>query len=184
MDAGGGVRRLQIPLRDMRVLSVDPALRKTGYAILEETPPKTYRALAYGVIHNQSKLRQSMCLVAIRQALSDVIGKYSPDCCAIEATIYVQSMRTAITLGSVRGAVLLAAAEAGLAITEYAPRRVKQAVVGRGGADKQQVAFMVRALLDLEETPPLDAADAMAIGMAHLYARDPMRAVPPTSKDL
>ena len=73
------------------------------------------------------------------------------------------------------GAALLPAAEAGLSIHEYAPKRVKQAVVGRGAADKQQVAFMMRALLNLTETPPPDAADALAIGMAHLYANDPLR---------
>lgn len=168
----------------MRVLSIDPALRKTGYAIVEECPGKTYRALSYGVIHNQAKLRQSMCLVSIRETLAAVIERYQPECCAIEATIYVQSLRTAITLGAARGAALLAAAEAGLAITEYAPRRVKQAVVGRGGADKQQVAYMMRALLGLTETPVPDAADALAIGMAHLYAQDPMRALRPASSDL
>lgn len=105
----------------MRVLSIDPALRKTGYAILEERPQQTYRTLGYGVIQNQARLRQSLCLVQIRETLSGVIAKHHPDCCAIEATIYVQSFKTAITLGAARGAALLAAAEAGLSITEYAP---------------------------------------------------------------
>ncbi len=168
----------------MRVLSIDPALRKTGYAIVEETAPKSYRAVSYGIIHNKASLRQSRCLVGIRDALSEVIAKHAPDCCAIEATIYVQSFKTAITLGAARGAALLAAAEAGLAITEYAPRRVKQAVVGKGGADKQQVAYMMRALLGLTETPSPDAADALAIGLAHLYASDPLRAVKPASQDV
>ena len=168
----------------MRVLSIDPALRKTGYAVIEETSPKTYRALSYGVIQNQPKVRHSMCLVAIRAALAEVIAKHQPDCCAIEAIIYVQSHATAIIMGAARGAALLAAAEAGLAITEYAPRRVKQAIVGNGAADKQQVAFMMRALLGLTETPSPDAADALAIGLAHLYASDPMRAIKPASCEL
>ncbi len=168
----------------MRVLSIDPALRKTGYAILEETSPKTYRSICYGVIQNKPKVRHSMCLVAIREALVEVIEKFQPDCCAIEAIIYVQSHATAIIMGAARGASLLAAAEAGLMITEYAPRRVKQAVVGRGDADKAQVAYMVRALLGLTETPPPDAADALAIGLAHLYASDPTRAIKPASNDL
>ena len=159
----------------MRVLSIDPALRKTGYAVLEETAPKTYRVLTYGIIHNRPKVLQSRCLVAIRATLVDLIAKYQPTCCSIESTIYVQSFRTAIVLGAARGAALVAAAEAGLPIHEYAPRRVKQAVVGKGGADKQQVAFMVRALLGLTETPSPDAADALAIGLAHLYAHDPLR---------
>ena len=80
------------------------------------------------------------------------------------AVIYVQSHKTAIALGAARGAAILAAAERGLPIFEYAPKRIKQATVGRGGADKSQVAFMVRALLGLTETPGPDAADALAIG--------------------
>ena len=87
----------------------------------------------------------------------------------------MQSYKTAITLGAARGAAILAAAEHGMEVFEYAPRRVKQAVVGNGGAAKQQVAFMMRALLGLTETPDPDAADALAIGMAHCYARDPNR---------
>src|SRR5690606_36968800 len=125
-----------------------------------------YRALTYGVICNHRNLRQSGCLVAIREQIVDLIHKHAPDVCAVEGIIYVQSYKTAITMGAARGAAILAAAEHGLEIYEYAPRRVKQAVVGRGGADKQQVAFMMRALLDLTETPEADAADALAIGMA------------------
>ena len=143
----------------MRVLAIDPALRNTGFAVIEQAlapagKPK-YRALAYGVIKNHRDLRQSGCLVAIREQIVAVIREYSPDVCAVEGIIYVQSYKTAITMG--------------------APRRVKQAVVGKGGAAKQQVAFMMRALLGLTETPDADAADALAIGMAHCYSRDPNR---------
>ncbi len=163
----------------MRVLAIDPALRNTGFAVIEPVPtpagkPK-YRALAYGVIRNHRNLRQSGCLVAIREQIVEVIRTHSPGVCAVEGVIYVQSYKTAITMGAARGAAILAAAEHGLEIYEYAPRRVKQAVVGKGGAAKQQVAFMMRALLDLTETPEADAADALAIGMAHCYARDPNR---------
>ncbi len=163
----------------MRVLSIDPALRKTGYAILEQILEKgrkpRYKALTYGVISNRRSLRQSSCLVAIREQLNDVIRDHRPEVCAVEGVIFVQSFKTAITMGAARGAALIAAAEHGLEIYEYAPRRVKQAVVGRGAADKQQVAFMIRALLQLTETPASDAADALAIGMAHLYETDPTR---------
>ena len=90
----------------------------------------------------------------------------------------MQSHRTAITLGAARGAAILAAAERGLPVYEYSPREVKQAVVGRGGADKTQVAFMVRALLGLTETPSPDAADAIAIGLTHLREENsPLRKV-------
>ena len=157
----------------MRVLSIDPALRNTGFAMLEkplgERDPK---ALAYGVITNKKSLRQSGCLVAIREQLADVIAKYKPEVCAVESVIYVQSYKTAITLGAARGAALIAAAEAGLQIFEHPPKRVKQAAVGKGAADKQQVAFMIRSLLGLTETPPSDAADALAIGLTHINASD------------
>jgi crossover junction endodeoxyribonuclease RuvC len=163
----------------VRVLAIDPALRNTGFAVIEQSLTSTgkskYAALAYGVIQNRKDLRQSGCLVAIREQIKDVIGLHSPDVCAVEGIIYVQSYKTAITMGAARGAAILAVAEHGLEIFEYAPRRVKQAVVGRGGADKQQVAFMMRALLGLTETPQSDAADALAIGLAHCYARDPNR---------
>ena len=79
-------------------------------------------------------------------------------------------------MGAARAATLIASAEAGLPIYEYAPRKVKQVVTGNGSADKQQVAFMVRALLGLNETPPHDAADALAIAIAHLTSSDPLKA--------
>ena len=88
----------------------------------------------------------------------------------------MQSHRTAIAMGSARGAVVLAAARHGLPIMEYPPSCVKLATVGRGGARKEQVAFMMRALLQLTETPAPDAADALAIGYSHLVSTDPLRA--------
>ena len=155
-----------------RVLAIDPALRNTGWAIVERQGKKN-AALAWGVIRNPAKLLPSSCLVEIARTFREVIARYQPNVCAIEATIYVQNFQTAITLGAARGAALVAAAESGLEIYEYPPRRVKQAVVGRGNADKSQVAFMVRALLGLAETPPHDASDALAIGITHLEGSDP-----------
>lgn len=159
-----------------RVLSIDPALRNTGYAIVEQVG-RDVRLITYGVIQNAPKLLLSGCLVAIREQLSDVIRQHSPTVCAIESTIYVQSFKTAITLGTARGACLIAAAEHGLAIYEYAPREIKQAAVGKGAAQKAQVAFMIRSQLRLRETPPPDAADAIAVGLAHFQAADAGRAL-------
>lgn len=154
-----------------RVLSIDPALRNTGWAIIEKRG-RDLRALAFGVITNPPKLLHSGCLVAIREQLNDVIREHRPTVCAIESTIYVQSFKTAIVLGTARAACLIAAAEHGLAIYEYAPREVKQAAVGRGAAQKDQVAFMIRAMLQLRETPPADAADALAVGITHFQNAD------------
>ncbi|HCN31118.1 MAG TPA: crossover junction endodeoxyribonuclease RuvC [Verrucomicrobiales bacterium] len=154
------------PAASARLLALDPALRNTGWAVLEKNG-RDLRALAWGVISNPPKLLHSGCLVAIREQLSDVIRVHQPAVCAIETTIFVQSYKTAIVLGTARAACLIAAAEHGLPIYEYAPREVKQAAVGRGAAQKDQVAFMIRSMLRLRETPPADAADALAVGIAH-----------------
>lgn len=152
-----------------RILGIDPSLRGTGYAVLEGNV-RSSRCLHYGVVKNPPKLPVSQCLREIYQTLEALITKYQPTAMAIEATIFVQSYQTAIVLGAARGAALLAAAQHTLPIYEYAPRKIKLAVVGRGGAQKDQVAFMVRALTGLTETPPPDAADAIAIAITHYQA--------------
>lgn len=159
-----------------RVLAIDPALRKTGWAVVENTEGQP-RALAWGVIHNKPNLLPSGCLVAIREGLQDVIRQHAPTVCAIESTIFVQSFKTAIVLGTARGACLLAAAEHGIPIYEYAPREIKQAAVGRGAAQKEQVAFMIRAQLRLRETPEADAADALATAITHFQSSAAARAL-------
>lgn len=159
----------------MRVLAIDPAVRNTGYAVLEGDPRKP-TVLGYDVITIPSKLIQSAALAAVRTHLVSLIQKFQPDEVAVEGIIYVQSHRTAITMGAARAAALIAAADHALPVYEYSPKKVKMAVVGNGNADKSQVAFMVRALLGLAETPPPDAADALAIAMAHLQASDPLKA--------
>lgn len=150
-----------------RVLAIDPSLRCTGYAVLDRGPRHPV-PLVYGTIPNAASVPATRCLRAIHDTLATLIATHRPACVAIESVIYVQNYRTAILLGSARGVALLAAAQHDLPVFEYAPRLVKQAVVGRGGAQKEQVAFMVRALLGLRETPAADAADALAIGLTHL----------------
>jgi crossover junction endodeoxyribonuclease RuvC len=159
-----------------RLLAIDPALRNTGWAVLEKAD-RNLRALAWGVISNPPKLLPSGCLVAIREQLADVIRTHSPSACAIESTIYVQSYKTAIVLGTARAACLIAAAEHGLPVYEYSPSEVKQAAVGRGAARKDQVAFMIRSLLRLRETPAADAADALAVGIAHFQSSEAHTAI-------
>ncbi len=159
----------------MRVISIDPAIRNTGYAVLEGDH-RDARALEYGTLSLPAKAPQSACLLAVHRHVAELIERWRPQELAIEAIIYVQSHRTAIAMGSARAATVLAAAEAGLPVVEYPPSCVKLATVGRGGAAKGQVAFMARALLHLDETPAPDAADALAVGLAHLAAGDPLRA--------
>ena len=155
----------------MRILAIDPAIRNTGYAVVEGDYRRA-RALDYGTLTIPRSVSQSGCLLAIKQHLGNLIDKWNPDEMAVERIIYVQSHQTAITMGAAKAA----AAEAGLRIMEYSPKSVKLSVVGRGAAQKTQVAFMVRALLELRETPESDAADALAIGLTHLFSADPLKA--------
>jgi crossover junction endodeoxyribonuclease RuvC len=158
----------------VRLLALDPALRNSGYAILQKEGSKL-GAIAYGVIRNKAQLSMPGCLLEIHRQIDELIRLHSPEECAVEGLIYVQNLRTAMTLGAARGSALLAAAQHGMPIYEYPPRRVKQAIVGHGAAQKSQVGFMVRSLLGLNETPEADAADALAIGLTHFQmSRSPI----------
>ena len=148
------------------IFGLDPSLRSTGYGIIR-AEGRELRVLAYGEIKNAAKLTPSRCLEAIHREISALLARHKCDAAAVEGVIFVQSVQTAVVLGSARGAALLAMAQAGLPIYEYAPKRVKAAATGRGGAQKAQVAFMMRALLGLTENPPPDAADALAIAITH-----------------
>src|SRR5205809_6801918 len=166
--------RVILRLTIMRVLAIDASLRNTGVAIVDANNGKP-RSIYSGTIHNASSMRSSSCLVAIRDRLVELIREHEPDCCALESVIYVQSHKTAILLGAARGAAILAAAENRLPVFEYSPRRIKQATVGRGEAGKDQVAFMVPALLGLTETPDAHPADALAIGLTHHRSQEAAR---------
>src|SRR3989440_1849632 len=167
----------------MRVLAIDASLRNTGVAIVDANNGKP-QSVYFGTIHNKSAMRPSSCLVCIRDRLAELIHAHEPDCCALESVIYVQSYKTAIILGAARGAAILAAAERGLPVFEYPPKRIKQATVGRGTADKGQVAFMIRALLGLTTTPGPDEADALAIGLTHVRAQEAARLGVPTGAQI
>jgi crossover junction endodeoxyribonuclease RuvC len=150
----------------MRILGIDPSIRSTGYGVIETTGGKS-SALAWGTIPNPASRSQAGCLLNIVETLRAVIHEHTPDEAAVEQILYVQSVRTAIAMGSARGAALIAIAEAGLPLHEYPPKSVKKASTGVGSAQKQQVGFMMRALLGLRETPAPDAADALAIALTH-----------------
>ena len=125
-------RDAQLPiLRGMRLIALDPALRNSGYALLEGDSGRV-RVLDFGVIRNDASLCMSLCLVAIHREIGALIERYRPELCAVESVIFVQNSKTAVTLGAARGSALLAVAQRGLLIYEYPPKRVKQAVVGRG----------------------------------------------------
>jgi len=159
-----------VPVRNSRlqtiILGLDPSLRGTGYGVIEVGQPHP-RALAHGTISSSAAWPHSRCLANISQSIRDVVKKYQPTVCAVEGLFFAQNLQTAIVMGEARGAALAAIAEAGLEIYEIAPRKVKQAIVGYGAAQKLAVAKMVQRMLQLPELPAADAADALALALAH-----------------
>ncbi|MBL9135878.1 MAG: crossover junction endodeoxyribonuclease RuvC [Verrucomicrobiales bacterium] len=157
-------------LRREVVLGIDPSLRGTGWGVIQRQRG-TVTALGFGTVHCAASLPRSRCLVRIADELRTAIRAHQPTVCAIEGLFFAQNLQTALIMGEARGVCLLAAAEAGLEITEIAPRKVKQAIVGFGGAQKSAVGRMVQRLLGLAEPPQADAADALAIALAHAQDR-------------
>lgn len=148
------------------VLGLDPSLRGTGYGVIRLRKPFP-ETLTHGTIACAPGWEHSRCLARIAQALRDIVREYQPTVCVVEALFYAQNLQTALVMGEARGAALATVAEAGLAIYELAPRKVKQAIVGYGAAQKLAVAKMVQRMLRLEEAPAPDAADALALALAH-----------------
>jgi len=154
----------------MRVLGIDTSLRSTGLAVVEGRG-SALTAVEHGRIHNPDRLALSECLRRLDAGIREIVGRREPEAVAIEDIFFCKNVRTAVVLGEARGVVIAACASAGLPIFEYAPRRVKQAVVGFGAADKSQVRRMVMAILKLTEEPQEDAGDALAIAICHLNNR-------------
>jgi crossover junction endodeoxyribonuclease RuvC len=148
------------------ILGVDPSLRGTGYGVIRLGKPHPV-ALGHGTISCPQNWERSRCLAKISQALREVLREHQPTACIVEGLFYAQNLQTAIIMGEARGAALAAIAEAGLEIFEIAPRKVKQAIVGYGAAQKSAVAKMVQRLLNLPKPPAPDAADALALALAH-----------------
>ena len=148
------------------ILGLDPSLRGTGYGIIRLAKPHPV-AVAYGAIKCPATWERSRCLVAISQQLREALKKSQPTVCAVEGLFYAQNLQTTLIMGEARGAALASVAEAGLEIYEIAPRKVKQAIVGYGAAQKLAVAKMVQRILRLSELPGPDAADALALALAY-----------------
>ena len=162
----------------LRVLGVDPAAAgRTGYGIVESDCRES-RMLHYGALPVASAKRDDLAgstvcagaaLCAVHEKICALIAEFAPDVLAVESVFTALNKKTALRLAEVRGVVLLAAAQHGLAVHSYAPREVKAAVAGYGHADKRQMQLMVRAILSMTETPePADAADALAVALCHI----------------
>jgi len=148
------------------ILGVDPSLRGTGYGVIRIAKPFP-QTLTHGTIACPAHWEHSRCLVKITAVLREVLKQHQPAVCVVEGLFYAQNLQTALIMGEARGAALAAIAEAGLEIYELAPRKVKQAIVGYGAAQKLAVAKMVQRMLHLSEPPAPDAADALALALTH-----------------
>ena len=172
----GGGRRAPEPAFEPRdlagvkthrtIIGVDPSLRGTGFGIIRLAKPYP-QTLAQGTISCPASWPRSRCLGKIAQGLREVLKEHRPSVCVVEGLFYAQNLQTALLMGEARGAALAAIAEAGLEIYELAPRKVKQAIVGYGAAQKLAVAKMVQRMLRLPEMPTPDAADALALALTH-----------------
>lgn len=161
----------------MIILGIDPGTAMTGWGVIEaqdKIPGRgnRMRVVDYGCIKTDSKTDFSKRLEIIYQELNKIIKKYNPDIAAIEEIFFAKNVKTALKVGHARGVVILSAVNAGLEVAEYTPLEVKQALVGYGRAEKQQVQKMVKVLLCLKDIPkPDDAADALAVAICHINSR-------------
>jgi crossover junction endodeoxyribonuclease RuvC len=153
----------------MRVLGIDPGSQTMGWGVVEGDG-RRYSLVACGSIRVPASLKFSTRLLKMCNALEEVIAEHLPDACAVEDAFLATNVKVTMKLGQVRGVVLLVAERAGLEISEYSPRLIKQTVVGYGNAEKHQVQEMVRLLLALKSVPtPHDAADALAVAICHFH---------------
>ena len=151
----------------MRVLGIDPGTRHLGWGVLSCQGTRIEH-VAHGVIDTDVGASLAERLIEIDDALVQVIEEHHPGVSAVEGLFFAKDAQSAAKLGHARGVVLLRLSRAGLDIHEYAPAKVKRAVVGRGAADKHQVAMVMATVLRLGVLPRSDAADALAIAMTHL----------------
>ncbi|MCW5875186.1 MAG: crossover junction endodeoxyribonuclease RuvC [Anaerolineales bacterium] len=162
----------------MLAIGIDPGTAITGYGLVHQTPSGDLRCVDWGVIVTPVKMPLGERLVHIHASLVTLLETHRPQAAAVESLFFQRNVRTAMSVGQARGVVLLALQQAGLAVADYTPNQVKQAVSGYGAADKQQMQSMVKTLLSLSELPkPDDAADALAIAICHLNTRRSMTAL-------
>ena len=154
----------------MKVIGIDPGTASCGYGIVQESEGRL-RAIDHGWWKTPAGERPELRLKTIFDAVAALIEEHTPAAVALEESFVGVDARTALSVGQARGAVMVAAASAGVTCAEYAPARVKQTVCGYGRADKQQVQKMVKAILGMQSEPtPSHAADALAVAICHSLA--------------
>jgi len=151
----------------MRIIGIDPGIRCTGFAVLEKKSKVI--VLSYGTIKPPVEKTMGKRLRFLYLDATDLIKKYQPDLLAIESTFHQKNVKSALILGQAKGSIMLAAANSDISCLEYAPRKIKSAVVGNGSANKEQVRYMVRQILNLTQLPKqFDVSDALAVAYCGL----------------
>ena len=154
----------------MRVLGIDPGLTRCGMGVVEGDPGRALAAVAVCVVRTPADLELASRLLVISEAVVDWLDIHRPDAVAVERVFTQANVRTVMGTAQASGVALAAAAAAGVPVALYTPSEVKAAVTGSGRADKTQVTTMVTRLLHLETRPrPADAADALALGICHVW---------------
>jgi crossover junction endodeoxyribonuclease RuvC len=151
----------------MRILGIDPGSRLTGFGIIEDSP-RGYKYIASGSIRIKADYFPDR-LKQIFDGILEIVDNYQPDQMAIEQVFMHKNADSALKLGQARGAAICAVQTRGMPVFEYAARQVKQAVVGKGAADKLQVQHMVKILLNIQGELSCDASDALGIGICHAH---------------
>jgi len=154
----------------IRILGIDPGLRKTGWGVVVSEGSKL-GFVACGCVESDAGLPLSERLRQLHDGLSRIVASFAPDEVAVEETFVNRDPQSALKLGQARGVALVVPALAGLDVAEYAANLVKKTVVGVGHADKKQVQMMIRVLLPRAETNSADAADALAVAICHAQHR-------------
>lgn len=149
----------------MRVLGIDCGTERTGWGVIE-SDGRRHTLVGHGVIRSSTRDPLETRLCNIAGCLREVIAHHTPQSAAVEQIFYSQNVKTALKLAHVRGVVLLAIAQAGVALGEYSPLEIKASVVGYGRAEKHQVQLMVKSLTGIEIESE-DAADAVAVAICH-----------------
>jgi len=157
-------------IRPLRILGLDPGLRRTGWGVVAVDGARLAH-VAHGVIVPDPSAPFAQRLLVLFEAIAEVIAAHAPDEAAVEETFMNNNAASALKLGHARACAMLAPARAGLSVAEYAATVVKKSVVGTGAADKAQVGFMIRRLLPAAGPTSADAADALAVAIAHAHAR-------------
>ncbi|WP_295894331.1 crossover junction endodeoxyribonuclease RuvC [uncultured Bartonella sp.] len=155
----------------IRIIGIDPGLRRTGYGIIE-TLGNNLKFITSGTIRSDDSLSLASRLSTLYDGLSDVIHSFMPQEAAVEQTFVNKDATATLKLGQARGIALLAPAQAGLPVAEYAPNSIKKAVIGVGHGEKQQIHMMVKVLMPRANFDSSDAADALAIAICHAHNRN------------